>query len=426
MRERLFTLLLALGALLAFLTLFLHPRAGRTEVARPTSSEARAEGLLGLRTWLEGEGWHTLSLRERLTRLTWHAPPQGNLLIVTLPVSTPFRTDEAVALDNWIRAGNTLLLLAALDDRPEWGEGGIGTSNDVHLLTGLTPTRVPAPRRRPAAAGADAGQEALRELVEETRPLEQPRATRLAPDGAHPLMAGIREALGLSSYQPRRWTMSIPRDGFFLVLAHRTDSGDGALWLRPDGKGSILLSALATLFSNGALGQADNARLVGGIVAASVAPDGLVIFDDEHQGLSSTYDPQQFYRDPRLYGTLGVLGLVWLVWVVGGTRLRPPASHRPVPREAELVRTTGLFLARVLRPAAAARRMYEGFFARLGAAAAPDALASRWDWLENHPQLARADVSQLREWYAEAYSDRAVPLARLHNLLIRTERQLAA
>ena len=428
MRERLFTLLLAFGALLAFLTLFLQPRAGRTEAARPTSAEARADGLLGLRTWLAGEGIHTLSLRERLTRLSWHAPPAGNLLIVTLPASTPFRTDEAVALDNWIRAGNTLLVLAALDDRPEWGESGIGVVNDVHLLTGLTPTVVPrtSPGRRAARTETDAAQEELRALVEATRPLEQPRETRLEPSGAHPLVAGMRAAVAFSDYLPRRWTLGIPRDGFFLVLAHRTDAPEGALWLRPDGKGSILLSALGTLFSNRALGQADNAHLIGAIVAASVAADGRVIFDDEHQGLSSTYDPLKFYRDPRLYATLGVLGLVWLVWVAGGTRLRMPVLRQSVPREAELVRTTGLFLARVLKPAAAARRMYEGFFARLGAAATPDALASRWDWLENHPQLARADVRQLREWYAEAYSDRAVPLARLHDLLVRTERQLAA
>jgi hypothetical protein len=35
-------------------------------------------------------------------------------------------------------------------------------------------------------------------------------------------------------------------------------------------------------------------------------------------------------------------------------------------------------------------------------------------------------VRQLREWYAGAYSDQRVPLARLHNLIVRTERQLAA
>jgi hypothetical protein len=49
-----------------------------------------------------------------------------------------------------------------------------------------------------------------------------------------------------------------------------------------------------------------------------------------------------------------------------------------------------------------------------------------WDWLENHPRLIAADVQQLRGWYTAAYSEQRVPLERLHNLIIRTERQLAA
>ncbi|MBV9343695.1 MAG: DUF4350 domain-containing protein [Gammaproteobacteria bacterium] len=428
MRERLLTLLLALAALLTFVTVFLHPRIGALQAARPTSAESQPDGLLGLRTWLEAEGFRTESLRERLTRLSWRTPATGNLLLVTLPASTPFRNDEAVALDNWIRNGNTLLVLAALVDRPEWAQGGVGTANDVHLLTGLTPAPVPPTPRRPAAGEPpeDPGQAAWRELIEATRPLVKPQRTPLRPSGTHPLLREVHEAVGISRYPPRRWTLSIPRDGFFLVLAQRADSQEGALWVRPDGKGTILLSALATLFSNRALAEADNARLMAAIVAASLRGDGRVIFDDEHQGLSRTYDPAKFYRDPRLYATLGVLGAVWLVWVMGGTRLRVPLSRLPAPREAELVRATGLFLARVLRPGAAARRMYEGFFARLGPDVTVDARASRWDWLENHPHLVRAEVTQLREWYADAYSDRAVPLERLHNLLVRTERQIAA
>jgi hypothetical protein len=155
---------------------------------------------------------------------------------------------------------------------------------------------------------------------------------------------------------------------------------------------------------------------------------GAVLFDDEHQGLAAAYDPAKFYNDPRLYGTIGVLAAVWLIWVLGSTRLRLPATRMPAPREAELVRATGGFLARVLRPAAAARRMFEHFFRRLSArthrGAQGDGLP--WEWLERHPRLARADVQQLKDWYAQAYSDQRVPLTALHNLIVRTERQLAA
>jgi hypothetical protein len=104
-----------------------------------------------------------------------------------------------------------------------------------------------------------------------------------------------------------------------------------------------------------------------------------------------------------------------------------PPPRAAAPREEDLVRTTGTFLARVLRPAAAARRMFEFFFLRLRASrrTAPDP-QSPWEWLEHHPRVARSDITQLREWYADAYSDRRVPLTRLHNLIVKTERQLAA
>ena len=120
---------------------------------------------------------------------------------------------------------------------------------------------------------------------------------------------------------------------------------------------------------------------------------------------------------------------MWLVWVLGGTQLQMPLAVGRAPRESELVRTTGLFFARVLRPAAAARRMFENFLGQLPPGApqahAP-AVAVAWEWLANHPRLAAADVRQLRQWYADAYADRRVPLVRLHNLLLATEGRLAA
>ncbi|HEY6823628.1 MAG TPA: hypothetical protein VI195_04270, partial [Steroidobacteraceae bacterium] len=51
--------------------------------------------------------------------------------------------------------------------------------------------------------------------------------------------------------------------------------------------------------------------------------------------------------------------------------------------------------------------------------------ARLWEWLESHPRLARAEVLQLRAWHAAAYANRRVPLIRLHNLIVNTERQLA-
>jgi hypothetical protein len=422
MRERLITLVCALGSLLLFAALFVRGEGlDSRRVARPTTIERHGNGLAGAMSWLEAEGIRTLSLRERFDTLAKRRdlPRAGNLLIVTVPVATPFRVPEAAAVDHWLRAGNTLLLLAAMSDTPDWGRGGLSVHNDLQLLTGLD---------FEAVRSLEGSQNAAARMIEASRELAQPQRGTLVPNRPHPYLRGVNSVVAWSDYPPQAWTVRVPRDGFVLSLAHQSETGEGVLWMRPVGSGTIIVSGFGSPFSNRALAVADNARLLANIVGATVRSDGAVLFDDEHQGLAAAYDPAKFYNDPRLYGTVGVLAGVWLIWVLGSTRLRLPATRMPAPREAQLVRATGGFLARVLRPAAAARRMFEHFFRRLSARTHGGAQGEGlpWEWLEHHPRLARADVQQLKDWYAQAYSDRRVPLTRLHNLIVRTERRLAA
>jgi hypothetical protein len=447
MRERLMTLACALAALFLFGTLFLQ---GNTLAARraslPTTVERADNGLLGLASWLKGEGVRTASLRERFGALAQRRElaGAGNLLIVSLPAVTSFRRDEAVALDRWISNGNTLLVLAALRDRPGWAQSPWVMRADLQLLTELSLTAdvvadskaarfrgaVPAPGRsapaRPPDAQRRSDESGAAEALRFMTALTVPERSTLLPNRAHPFFTGVARAVAFSDYAPFANTVALPHEGFALSLAHAGATRQDAFWIRPKGTGTIIVCGFASLFSNRALGTADNARLLANVIAATVAADGTVVFDDEHQGLTDAYDPARFYRDPRLYTTLGVIAAVWLVWVLGGTRLRMPSTRPAAPREAELVRTTGLFLARVLQPAAAARRMFERFLQRVGSAVGGDAAESRlWDWLENHPRLARAEVLRLREWRAAADANRRVPLMQLHNLIVRTERQLS-
>jgi hypothetical protein len=438
-RERLLTLACAVAALLLFATFFIrHDAFGPAEHSRPTTAEPRANGLLGVLKWLEAENVRTVSLRERFGTLKDRTDlaATGNLLIVSLPVVVPFHTDEAVALDNWVRAGNTLLVLTPLADRPDWVPLSLPVVGDLQLLTGLSVEPVPAKEEQTPPANAKRDPQAaarrqdaqIKRALELTRRLEQPRRDTLVPNRAHPYLNGVQSAIALSDFSPLAYTIGVPRDGFMLSIAHVGESGNGALWVRPDGAGTFVVSGFVSLFSNRALGLADNARLLSNIIAASITPGGAVLFDDAHQGLSAFYDPDKFYRDPRLYKTFGIMLVVWLVWVLGATRLRLPRGRIPAPREAELVRAVGLYLARVLRPAAAARRVFEHFFRRLLAPGARTAAEHTrvWDYLENHPRVTAADVQQLKEWYARAYAEQRVPLERLHNLIISIERQLAA
>ena len=429
MRERLNTLLCALGALVVFVTLFV--RGGPLEMVRsaaPTTSERGDNGLFAARTWLAAEGIRSVSVRERFDAMEHRhdLARTGNLLIVSTPVVNAFKTAETRALDRWVRAGNTLLVLAALSDRPAWSFAG-AVHSDLKSLSGLEfvfakgqPVSKPRPHGDLRRAARRFAEPPMMELA-------QPLRSTLIPNRPHPYLAGVDSALAFSDYPNDVWELAVPRAGFALALAHQRESGQGVLWVRPAGSGAIIVSAFSSLFSNRALGLADNARLLGNIVTASLGEGGAVLFDDAHQGLTATYDPAKFYRDPRLYATLGVLVAVWFAWVLGGTRLRPATNRAGAPREAELVRVTGTFLARVLRPPAAARRLFEQFFLRLQRLSGKSvAEGPPWEWLENHPRLSADDVRQLRTWYADAHSERRIPLERLHNLIVHTERQLAA
>jgi Domain of unknown function (DUF4350) len=428
MRERLITLACACGALALFLAMFLHSddgASGRGDVPRPTSEERRPNGYNGAVTWLDTQRIRTVSVRDRFNKLAVRPglPTAGNLLIVTLPAATSFKTEELRPLESWVRAGNTLLVMAALSDDPDWAfELGRPVSGDLSLLTGLEfdLVKVSGGRRVSDEVGA--------RIAATARAFARPQQGSLIPNGPHAYFKGVNTAVALSDYPAQAWTVKIPYDGFVLSLAHQRETGDGVLWVRPMGSGRIIVSGLGSLFTNRALGLADNGRLLANIVSATVGPRGAVLFDDMHQGLGAAYDPVRFYSDPRLYETVGILAASWLCWVVGSTRLRLPGTRAPAPREADLVQVTGGFLARVLTPDAGARGLFEHFLRRLRARlpAAQEKSDPPWGLLERHAGVPSADLLQLEAWYADAYAARRVPLQRLHNLIVKIERHLAA
>jgi hypothetical protein len=444
-KERVITFVCALGALALFAVMFLKREGtfgGRYDVPSPITTERRGSGYHAAMTWLEGEGIRSISLRERYGSLAQRddLPRRGNLLIVTLPARGSFTTAEFQPLDRWIRAGNTLLVLAALSDNPNWAaELGGYASSDITLLTGLEFETVRrrdarlAARARPAPPGSAAetiakaeGDEAKEEEDEPFRGFSEPQRTELQANRPHAYFDGVREAIALSDYPRHTWTVKVPYEGFVLALAHERETREGALWTRPLGNGRIVVSGFGSLFTNRAIGLGDNARLLANIVGANVAKDGAVIFDDVHQGLGAAYDPNKFYQDRRLYITIATLGVLWFVWVLGSTRLRLASARNPAPREAELIRAAGGFLSRALPAHAGARRLTENFFrrVRLRAGMANEA-AVPWDLLERNSRIATEDVDQLRRWYADAQASRRVPLRALHNLILRLDRQMA-
>jgi hypothetical protein len=447
MRERLVTFGLALAALFAFYALWLNPSpslGAETEILRPTSAERGGNGYAGLVDWLAKSGVPARSFRERYTALPdIDLPARGNLLMLSLPGIEVFHNDEFGALDKWVRRGNTLLINAALIDQPGWAVGrASGTVVEIESLTALefetkaarearlddTPLAQRVREQDAKDAKKDAeGDEEPEDPGFSTKSFDVPEKISLDTTGPHALLAGVKKISLETDYEPEEWSLRMPYDNFVLTLA-RGANGEGALFEQKLGAGRILLMTGGTAFSNRALGNDDNARLFSNIVATSVAPGGAVLIDDLRQGLSASYDPARFYKDPRLIRTALIVFATWFVWVLGSTRLRAPPIVRHDPSEAELVRRSGDLIARTVAPHLVALRLYDQFFAALsrgerranGGADVDD----YWSWLERHAALLPQELDQLRSGYADALAGRDVPLVPLKNLLDTLEKRL--
>jgi len=452
MRERGITFLLALAALLAFYTLWMQPVPSMdfdAESARPTSVERLGNGYSALHDWLQDSAVPVRSWRERYTALPDAGLlPRGNLMVLTLPGVEGFRHAEFSALDQWVRRGNTLLINAALLDQPGWAAGY--ESGVLVDLESLTSVEFETPKSREARLDdtplaqrvreADA-REALKskkkaelddeedEDESEDQPFEVPEKIVLTATGPHVLLDGVH-TLGLETdYEPEDWSLRMPYDNFVLTLA-RTAGGEGALFEQRLGAGRVLTVAGGTLFSNRALANDDNARLFANIVGVAVASGGAVLFDDLRQGVSASYNPARFYDDSRLWTTVGILLALWFVWVLGSTRLRVPRSATPDPSEAELVRHAGGLIARTVTPWNAALTLFDQFFAgvartvRAATGVREPERGELWQWMERHAAILPQELDQIKTWYADAHSERKVPLVDLQNLLDKLERRL--
>jgi hypothetical protein len=337
----------------------------------------------------------------------------GNLLITTLPHRYAVRKNEVDDLARWIAAGNTLLVLAALADTPDWT---IRYANDdlveqIDRITDVTFIIATNPKRE--------------RFVDAFKRFAEAQHNRIAPNRAHPLFDGVHEVVAESEFPADEWRAMVPYGDFMLSLAHDADTGRDAFWVRLYGNGQILISAFGSIFANEQLSRGDNARLLGNIVAQSLGPGGTVIFDDQHQGLSTLYDAKAFFADSRLHTTIWLLLFLWLVWVLGSVALRPDPRGPDAPKETAFVEAMGGFFARSLRPEQAGQRLLELFFddvrRRLRVSGDRD---RAWERLARHAPLAAADLDALRAFDAQLSANRRVDLVDLQNLLRRLEARL--
>lgn len=430
MKDRLVTVAGGLLALaLVVMLLVPVPRESSDRISRPLSNDRGAQGLAGLERWLSSGGVPTEALRLRYTELagSLERVPRGNLLIVSLPQRTRARPDEIVALREWLEVGNSVLVLAALGDVPRWrtvsqpGSTGDFVEGLGFELETITIETTGEPAQVDDDAARDREVEALMDEVSGT-------SIALVPRAAHPVTRDVRRVAARStSVLDLGWDL-VGLDGQRAVLALLADpSGGTALWEARVGKGRMWLSRYADLFGNASLGEADNARLLANVVAAALGPNGRVVLDDMHQGLTDLYDPRAFFADPRLLATLGFIGGFWLLYLVGSSRrLALPRPAAPRYFAAELARAMGDLFVRRIGDITLARRLFAHFFddfrARHGL---PTNGEPVWAQLLGMSQLERDDVRELRSLYERTAAGTRVDTIALARMLQRTRNSLS-
>lgn len=411
---------LALGALALFYTLFFPKPNTQKEAAAPLSTERGPDGLAAAAQWLRQAGVPVASLRDRyagLERIS--APGQRNLLITSLPGRIPIQPDEQKQLLRWIAAGNTLLILAGIDDTPAWEMGDpIATTAALTHINFKADSQQAAPSAHganaaPARAAAANAAQALNELL-------LPGPISAQPTGHQALMDGVHRLSASSELPSIQWRGTPAINVGALAIAERVTPAprEAAWWVEPYEDGQIILSAFASPFSNAQIDAADNARLLANIVAWSRNAQGRVIFDDAHQGAVDFYDPRAFFGDPRLHHTLEWILIAWLAWVLGSQALRSgQALWQPIAATTLMEASARFFSVRV-PPASAARQLLANFYDEIHRRRGEREDGSApWAWLAAQPALAPEILGQLREQHARAQARAAVDLARLQNLL---------
>jgi len=406
LNDRLATTLGALAAVLIVSALLFS--GGRAAPAsRPTSADTGANGYAALWRWLNGEGVAVHSLRRRVnTSADWRpeGPAGGHLFITTMPHRERMRLPEIRALEEWLADGNTLLVLAALDDTPDWTRSTDTTYflDDLTRLTGL-----------------------------EFRVAEEAAVTRIGTPGstgevflqgirAHPLMTDVVRLKGETDDVASIWAAEPEAFGRLVIkLATEEVSGAPALWQAAVGEGHVIVSGLGSLLGNRAIGAADNRRFVINLLRHHLGRDGQVIFDDMHQGLSALYDPEALFSDPRLGATLAFLIAFWLIYLLGSaSRLAGPATRLARPDQSGFVTGAAGFLARKLSPAQAGRLMLEHWFEELrGQGLLPPGTASPWPALQAVTALGGEPLARLQRFRQTLENGGRVDLRELHNTL---------
>lgn len=432
MNDRLITLFGGVASLVIVIALLLPPNEmTRANDSRPTTTDRGVHGLQGLKTWLDHEHIPNISLRHRYTSLQidTRLADHGNLIIISIPQITAPSRAELDALSNWLAQGNFALLLAARNDRPAWS---LASGNDLESIPVALGLEFTPPSTAEAGDEAENGEASLSANLHEAGAVllgEDRQALTLEAVFDHPVLEQVGSVATYRSLihdAPQTTLAGVYGPRQTLPLLRRNDPPGVALWEFRAGAGGGWISSHPDLFGNVTLGLADNARLFANLAASARGEDGHIIFDDMHFGVSDLYDPDNFFRDPRLHNTLLFLGLFWLLYLFGySNRLAPPAQRDVPPRASEFVEAMAGFFARRLNTSAVGRGILEHFYSDMrGRYRVSDPHTPVWELLRNTSTVRKGDIQTLEQLAHHIGNHSKINLIRLTRIIDRIKRTL--
>lgn len=429
MKERLVTLFGGLFALYIVISL-LTPPSQPDYASYPLTVDRDQHGLALLYEWLADNKVPLHSLRQRYDDIQGLAkiPDTGNVMIISLPLKIEARKEEISSLRQWIALGNTVIILAAHGDSPNWA-----ASKRTNILYPSFSLLSSLGFNISTKIDTDDAEDDEKTEVNNIDSLYKALKASEITEGAL-ASAGINNPSLQSILVMQRavndlsWKLSSREyaRGSRVLLTESENNQIAAMWQVRIASGNAIISRYADLFSNQWLSKGDNARLFDTLMQQHLGENGYVLFDDMHQGLTELYNPDAFYSDSRLHNTLWFLFGFWLLYLVGySNRLAPPLTSPRKAHAADFIRVIGGLFARRLSNATTAVGLIQAFFNEVRQQyGLPMNSEPVWDLLDDAPRVNQQQLAALQTCYTRAQENKKQNLIKLHNQLRDTRKSL--
>jgi hypothetical protein len=275
---RVLLVIVAIVALLAFMNRAPHRTLHDTWL--PSSFNPVGDGHMALYQTLREMNWPVERWREPFSRLSAYGA--GNTLIITrseVGWRVSFSEQESALLDQWVKSGNTLLLIGALD---KWA--------DTRMLLRQIGFTLPEKKS-----------DSISELLEPFEP---------QPDRQMEIQPGKDAARTGAMILPRTspLPLTFPKEAQVLWQSE----GQPYVIDVPRGAGHVDCIASSSLLSNRYLDPGDNLAIVLQLLTSGGRTPRHLFFEESHHGYSAVYAIVRLLDHPgvRFAGMLILLGLM--------------------------------------------------------------------------------------------------------------------